>query len=240
MSNEEKVQFINLPSGEFVEILEKLPDGYKVRRWEFDEKNDAFPTQVVYTVPQSTIDGENTQPEVSHDVAEKRFQSNKSFVPFVYHKWFNNYSSWQEDLFQEGYLALWKACCKFKEDNAMIKFSTYAINSVYFRLLNYCRKFIIKTSNVVSLDAFCVSETPEGDSLYLIDVISDEQDLDTKYLIENCMNQLSDREQKIILDIMAGYGQEEIAKRRHISQSFVSRRLIKFRHLIEKEKNDND
>ena len=226
------VEFANLPSGEFVEILERLPDGYKVRVWEFDEKSDAFPTQVIYKVPKSSI-----EQEVPHDIAEKRFQKNKSIVPFVYYRWFNNYTNWQEDLFQEGYLALWKACCKFKEDHATIKFSTYAINAVYFKLLDYCKKFIGKTSNIISLDAFCVSETPEGDSLYLIDMISDEQDMDTRYLIENCINQLSERDRKIILDIMAGYNQEEIAKKRNVSQSFVSRRLIKFRKIIEQEKN---
>ena len=41
----------NTPHNELLEILEELPDGYKVRRWEFDEKWDAFPTEVVYIVP---------------------------------------------------------------------------------------------------------------------------------------------------------------------------------------------
>ena len=54
MSN--KSEFVNLPNGEFVEILEELPDGYKVRRWEFDEKWDAFPTLVVYIVPKEQIE----------------------------------------------------------------------------------------------------------------------------------------------------------------------------------------
>lgn len=49
-------KFVTLPNGEFVEILEELPEGYKVRRWEFDEKWDAFPTLVVYIVPKEQIE----------------------------------------------------------------------------------------------------------------------------------------------------------------------------------------
>lgn len=49
-------KFVKLPSGEYVEIITECEEGYKVRRWEFDEKWDAFPTKVIYTIPKEEVE----------------------------------------------------------------------------------------------------------------------------------------------------------------------------------------
>lgn len=170
--------------------------------------------------------------------AEKRFNENQLIVPYVYNRWFQQYSNWKEDLFQEGYAALWRACRKF-EDIGKVKFSTYIVNSVYYRMLHYSQRFINRHSHVLSLDTLKVSETSEGDSLFLIDILSIDEDPDSKYLIEICLNKLSEKDQQIVIDILDGYTQEEVAAKHSISQATVSRRLLRFKILIDKEKNEN-
>ena len=51
-----KLEFLKgTPHDELLEIIEELPDGYKVRKWEFDEKWDAFPTQNIFIVPKENV-----------------------------------------------------------------------------------------------------------------------------------------------------------------------------------------
>lgn len=171
--------------------------------------------------------------------AEIKFNENQSLIPYVYHKWFHKYSKWQEDLFQEGYLALWRACCKFQDDGT-IKFVTYATNCVYYQMVNYCSRFICKQNSVVSLESLSISETPEGNNLFLIDILSNTQSSDTKYLIEICLNEMRPEDRKIIQALFQGYNQKEIAELLSISQATVSRKLRLFKRLIDKEKNNND
>ena len=176
------------------------------------------------------------QEEVDYKLAEQTFNKNKAVVPFVYNRWFSKYPAYQEDLFQEGYGALWKACCEFR-DEGKVKFSTYMINSVYYKMLYYVRKVICKHSHVVSLESTIVSETAEGDSLFLIDILHTEDNLDAKYLIEVCMEKLDSEDREIIKDIFVGYTEQEVAARHNVSQATISRRLIYFRNLINEEKN---
>ena len=175
---------------------------------------------------------------INREDAEKKFAENQMVVPYVYNRWFHQYPNWQEDLFQEGYAALWRACCKF-EDIGKVKFSTYIVNAVRYRMLHYCQRFINKHSHVLSLDTLKVSETSEGDSLFLIDILSIDEDPDSKYLIEICLDKLREEDQQIVIDILDGYTQEEVAAKHSVSQATVSRRLLWFKNLIDKEKNND-
>ena len=181
----------------------------------------------------------NCNIEVDYVQAEKKFNENQSAVPYVYYRWFTRYANWQEDLIQEGYAALWRACCYFK-DVGKIKFSTYIINSVHFRMLDYCRRVINKHSHVLSFDSMVISETADGDNLFLVDIVPDQQDFDAKYLLEICMDKLDPKDHEIIQDLLDGYNQEETAARHSISQATVSRRLEYFKRIIIEEKNKYD
>lgn len=174
--------------------------------------------------------------EINYDLAEKRFNENKSVVPYVYNRWFSKCPSYEEDLLQEGYGALWKACCEFT-DIGKVKLSTYLINSVYYKMLCYSKRVICKHSHVLSLDSTLVSETIEGDSIYLIDTVGKYEDTEAKYLIEICMAKLKPLEKKIITDLCIGFSEQEVADKYGISQATVSRKLIYFRNLIIEEKN---
>jgi DNA-directed RNA polymerase specialized sigma24 family protein len=92
---------------------------------------------------------------------------------------------------------------------------------------------------VLSLDTLKVSETSEGDSLFLIDILSIDEDPDSKYLIEICLDKLREKDQQIVIDILDGYTQEEVADKYSVSQATVSRRLLRFKNLIDKEKNED-
>jgi RNA polymerase sigma factor (sigma-70 family) len=174
--------------------------------------------------------------EIDYELAEKRFNENKSVVPYVYNRWFSKLTAYQEDLFQEGYGALWKACCEFM-DIGKVQLSTYMINSVYYKMLCYYKRVIYKHSHVMSLDSTLVAETTEGDSLYLIDTISKDEDPEAKYLIEICMSKLKPLDKKIINDLCVGFSEQEVADRYGVSQATISRKLIYFRKLIIEEKN---
>lgn len=176
--------------------------------------------------------------KIDYTAAEEKFHKNQAVIPYVYFRWFSRYSNYQEDLFQEGYAALWRACCNF-EDIGKVKFSTYIVNAVYYKMLCYCRRFIQKHSHVLSLDTISVSETSEGDNLFLIDILAEDEDPEAKYLIEICLSKLSEKDQRIVNDIFDGYTQDEIAEKYNISQATVSRRLLRFKNLIDKEKNNN-
>lgn len=224
------MRLVKLASGNYVEVLQEFPEEYQVRVWDFDEKWDAFPTQKVYNIPKREVDGLNNQKP------DERFTQFQEVVPFVYHRSFRKYHKWCEDLLQEGYAALWRACCTFK-DEGKVAFSTYAINAVNYRMLNYCHRFILKHEHLMSLDSYVVSQTPEGDNLFLIDMVSDTEYPEAKYLLEDCLSQLCSEDKAMIIDILQGYTQNDVAQKYHISQATVHRKLERFKRIIHKEKN---
>lgn len=162
-----------------------------------------------------------------------RFNENTSLVPFIYHKHFYAYSEHMDDLFQEGYAALWKSCTNFDESRGL-QFSTYACTAIYRRMYGYVKKVIQKHFFVLSLDGV-IAEDGEGNEVYLKDVIPKEQDDSIRYAIQESLQHIPSKDQDIICRIMEGYTQEKIAEIMHVSQSYVSRCLQRFRKILLEE-----
>lgn len=162
-----------------------------------------------------------------------RFDENLSLVKFVYNRKFYFYSNHQEDLLQEGYMALWKSCQSFDE-NQGIQFCTYAYTSIYRSMLNYVQRTIHKHNSVISLNSV-VSEDDEGNVLYLEDTLSENPDNLVKYAIQEALLKISGRDKSIIEKLLEGYTQDQISKHLAISQASVSRCLQKFKNILLEE-----
>jgi RNA polymerase sigma factor (sigma-70 family) len=164
---------------------------------------------------------------------EQRFEENMCLVGFVYQRKFHEYSAYQEDLIQEGFLGLWKACLNFDESRG-IQFSTYAYTAIERTMMAYIDKFILKHSSVVSLNSV-IAEDSEGNQVYLCDSLGTEEDHSIKYAIQDSLSKMSQKDQSILYKLMDGLTQDCIAKACHTSQPTVSRCLAKFRKILSKE-----
>lgn len=164
---------------------------------------------------------------------EQRFEENTRLVAFVYHHKFHDYSAYKEDIIQEGFLGLWKACMHF-DDSRGTQFSTYAYKSIERTMLTYVAKFILKHSSVISLNAV-IAENSEGDQILVSDLLAIEEDHSIKYAIQDSLSKMSKKEQSILQGLMKGLTQDRIAEICHTSQPTVCRCLAKFRKILSKE-----
>ena len=163
---------------------------------------------------------------------EERFEQNTKLVPFVFRKYFISNQNHKEDLISEGYLCLWKSCCNY--DESIGSFCTYACSQIFFGMRNYLNRQIYPY-NDISLDDIQV-EDKEGNGICLYDMLCVYDENPTKDLVDACMQQMMPRDKSIIVYLLYGLTQQEIATLMKISQTTVSRCLSKFKTLIEKEK----
>ncbi len=169
---------------------------------------------------------------------EERFYANQKLVYLIYHRSFQNYSNYEEDLIQEGMLGLWKSCLSFREDNGTA-FSTYACVAIQRQMWGFIKQTVIKHQSCVSLETV-IAENSDGDEITLSDALGQSDNIFTQCIVEDCIQQLLPRERRIIHLLIKGKTQNAIADICGISQSTVSRCLIKFKSIYTKESRDAD
>ncbi len=139
----------------------------------------------------------------------------------------------QEDLISIGTIGLIKGISTFKSEKG-IKLATYAARCVENEILMYFRS-LKKTAQDISMND-PIETDKEGNDLTLMDVIADEgnivDDIDLRIKIEHLqkymLEALTPRE-RIIIGMRFGLiggkenTQREVAKKLHISRSYVSR-----------------
>lgn len=157
----------------------------------------------------------------------------KNFLYKTSHKWSKQYDV--EDIFQIAGIGLTKAYNTYDVDKG-INFITYLSMIVSNEIRMYHRKNK-KHSGVKSLDG-SLSVDKDGNSMSLIDVISDDIDyaeiaveninrIWTKSVLVNLIQYLNSREKMIIEDkFINGLTQRQIQDKLKLSQSYISR-LIK-------------
>lgn len=217
---------VQIPSGDYVEILECHDCGssYTVRIWSFDEKWDAVCTQVTKRLSAG---------KMGEQYCEKLFNCNRSLVPWVYSRYFYHYPEYKDDLLQEGFGALVKATRAF-DNSHKVAFNTYAVVVIKRTMMNYVHRFILKNSKVMSLSDI-VGEDDEGNTLLIEDMLGNPDEIQSRFIIQDCLHRLPHKEQKIILSLMRGFTQNEIAKRQEVSQATISRCLTKFKQIYMEE-----
>lgn len=162
----------------------------------------------------------------------KLIEHNLRLVAHIVKK-YSNSNIEQEDLISIGTVGLIKAVSTYK-GNKGIKLATYASRCIENEIL-MCFRSLKKTAQDVHISD-PIDTDSDGNSLTLGDILADNvdiiDDVDLKIKIERLhdllKSELSPREQKIIYMRYGLFGysempQREVAKRLHISRSYVSR-----------------
>ena len=168
--------------------------------------------------------------------SNKRFEENMSLVGFVLQKHFKSQLGTpnHDDLMQEGFIALWRACQTFNEKLGY-QFSTYAAKAIFYAMNNYLTKESKVQERLVSMDTV-IAEDGEGSEVCLIDtlfVLPEDKSIES--LIEFCIGLLTTVDQEIIRVLLDHHTQNETAKICNTSQSSVSRCLRRLRKMITEE-----
>lgn len=162
----------------------------------------------------------------------KLIEHNLRLVAHIVKK-YSNSNIEQEDLISIGTVGLIKAVSTYK-GNKGIKLATYASRCIENEIL-MCFRGLKKTAQDVHISD-PIDTDSDGNSLTLGDILADNVDiiddvdlkLKTERLHELLKSELTTREQKIIYMRYGLFGysempQREVAKRLHISRSYVSR-----------------
>lgn len=168
----------------------------------------------------------------SEEARTKLIEHNLRLVAHIVKK-YSSSSIEQEDLISIGTVGLIKAISTYK-GNKGIKLATYASRCIENEIL-MCFRSVKKTAQDVHIND-PIDTDSDGNSLTLGDIIADDVDivddvdlkLKTDRLRELLKNTLTTREQKIMYMRygLCGYTelpQREVARRLHISRSYVSR-----------------
>lgn len=173
----------------------------------------------------------------------KLIEHNLRLVMYIAKKFENNRLDMQ-DIVSVGSIGLIKAVDSYKLDKN-IKLATYASRCIENEILMFLRK-ANKSINDLSLDDGLVNDE-EGNSLSLGEMIPDENLLtdemelnDQKKYILNAINQLNEREKRIMCMRygLNGYDeltQKEVADTMNISQSYISRLEKKILNKLKKD-----
>lgn len=174
---------------------------------------------------------------------EELFHQNKNLVHYIYNKHFVSAQNapYKEDLEQEGFIALWKACLNYNP-RLNVAFSTYACSCIYNGILRYLTRYVYRHSKNLSLEGTAVTLSENGTPVYLQDILEGSDQIINKensIFVNSIIDGFSERDQAIMRDLMDGRTQIEVAKTFHLSQASISRTLKKFRR-IAKEKSTGE
>lgn len=140
------------------------------------------------------------------------FESNMKLVYYVYNKRFKKYNWLKDDLLQNGFIGLWKACKNFNE-NAETSFSSFAYSCIKNEM-----NIILRKENEYNLidEEFCFELTEDKSQNF-------DERLD--FLID-IRNEANKHKNKKIFNLWAnGYTQKEIGNIVGKSQSRVCRNI---------------
>ncbi len=163
---------------------------------------------------------------------QKLIEHNLRLVAHVIKKYYNTNID-KEDLISIGTIGLIKGISSFKSEKD-IKLATYASRCIENEVLMYFRNLKKSAQDIYISDPIDVDK--EGNSLTLLDIISDDMDIESdienkisyeklRKLTESCL----DERERLIIYMRYGMGgdaempQREVAKILGISRSYVSR-----------------
>lgn len=151
--------------------------------------------------------------------ADDMFEQNMRLVHWVVGRYFPSYCL-DDDVIQEGYIGLWKACKAFNPERGA--FATYAVPCILNNIrMHFRRQSKAELLCTVSIDA----EVPGQDGISFAEFIEDPRG--TPEYAEGKVWQfiagLQGIEAKVMQQLLQGTTQAEAAKALGISQSYFSR-----------------
>lgn len=152
---------------------------------------------------------------------ENIIEENKKLVNFVLNKKFPS-RKYDDDLYQIGLIALWKAAKNFNEGDA--KFSTYAItcikNSIIMEIQKENAKKRKLEENIIPFSLDAKFETNEGQADLSDSIGKDFIPYDTLG-IKEYKTKLSHRKRKVLQLLLEGYSIDEISKMLQIGRTTI-------------------
>lgn len=154
---------------------------------------------------------------------EELYSRNEPLVRWTIKKYYPDFMD-DEDLMQEGRIGLWRACLAYDEKKGL-KFSPVAVSYIRNALRHGYEKLYGRSLGKRRL-LWSVQSLYEpvayDKKLLLQDVIPG--DADVVFLdISGALNQMSERDRKILYLSIGGFSQKEIAKRVHVSERTIYR-----------------
>lgn len=151
------------------------------------------------------------------------FGSNTGLVYDVFNRQFQYARYLEDDLIQEGMLALYKACEDFKPDRG-IEFSTYACKCIEHAMGMFMRK-----ENKINERCVSINDKVKPDSEVIYEDTLESEDYNrsqVEYQLEQVMEIIKDEPQYMMVKMkLEGKTQAEIAKKLGITQCSVSEQL---------------
>lgn len=153
--------------------------------------------------------------------AKKLFEDNQKLVNYVLWHYYSKYG-FDEDLYQEGSIGLWKACLTY--DSSKSEFSTYAVHCIRFQMLKSLQSQF-KRIDTISLD----SPLKSKDGLTIADCLEDPVsniDIDCICLKEHLRN-CKEKDKRLVQMRLQGLTLEEISQTLGVTKQYVGSRLTK-------------
>lgn len=161
-------------------------------------------------------------------VNERLVVENMPLALKVASKWFNSFEGYytREDIISESYLALVRASLVYNEDKG--KFSPYAWYYIQSQLDGLYTKIKRMKENTISTE-FVLSESKDGDSMRLIDILESKETYYEKFYdgeveaITEAISKLNRRDQEILVAYyFEGIKKKDIAAMMGITPIWVS------------------
>lgn len=136
---------------------------------------------------------------------EQLFYKNVGLVHWYFNKFLKKYTKESEDLLQEGYLGLWKACLNWDRER---KFSTFAVHIIRNQMLYYLRR--LRRTLAYSVPNSC-TEDENGNTIF--DVTPEdlcpfrEEELNLDYYLKT----IKPKKAEIYKLFCKGYTRQEVA-----------------------------
>lgn len=135
-----------------------------------------------------------------------------------------------DDIISEGKLGLIKAAKCFDPQHGT-KFATFACRCITNQMLMFIRKCKRIMTEVSLFSPLC--KDAEGNELLLVDVLSDNESfvhsLENSCDIVPFIKSLDERDRKMLAYKAHGYSQRQIGEQMGISQSYVSRLILRIK-----------
>lgn len=151
---------------------------------------------------------------------EELYSQNEPLVWWTMKKYYHDFID-DEDLMQEGRIGLWRACLAYDEKKRF-KFSTVAVSYIHNAIRHGYEKLYGRSLRKRQLlwNVQSLYEPIGCDDLLLQDIIPGNTDVG--FLdISGALNQMSERDRKILYLSIAGFSQKEIAKRVGVSERTI-------------------
>lgn len=166
---------------------------------------------------------------INYETELKLFEENAGLVRHTIKRYFPDFMN-DEDILQEAFIGLWKACNCFNEK--LGAFSTIAVKCISNSVLKeLARRKKWSRVYTMSYDDMI----PDHENLNFADTLVDPAGSPEDYgiVVKDFFDSLNECDQKVLMLRITGVGQAEAAKSLGFSQSNYSKKLNRIRGLYE-------